>query len=267
MPVPGLRLCLELAADGATSTQFLVDSLADVPSLNRRFLVLAGAFLPEMSPVPSTRAALDLLTAGQTADLLWVLALSDAMQAPQTRSSDRLWKHSLLTAATVRQVRQHLAKPPRGSAWVAGMAHDIGHLLMPGPATGQGIDWHAEHDRLADQNPGPLPSRNHCLTGGSLLSFWNAPPPLVDTARFHHQPATADAKSRAVVALVRLADLIAEHVDAENLREELALEQSSAWKIVDDWCGLKSQSAEQLIADVLIPASVLAERWAGLLAK
>jgi HD-like signal output (HDOD) protein len=223
--------------------------------------------LPESATVRNAQAACATIEPTRTAEFLWVLALSDAMQGPETRSSLRLWKHSLLTATMVRHIQQHLVKPPSGSAWVAGLAHDIGHLFMEGPAIGQGIDWHAEHDRLVDQNPGPLPQRNHCLIGAGLLSLWNAPAAIIDTARHHHHPAEADTKSRSLVALVRVADLIAEHVDAEQLHGELKLEQSAAWQIVDDTCGLKSQNAEQLLADVLIPASIQADRLAGLLSK
>lgn len=266
-PEPGLQLCLELAGDETTSPRFLADSLSEIPSLSRRFLVLANSLLPASAAAHNVQVACVTIEPALMADVLWVLALSDAMQRTATRSGLRLWKHSLLTAAMVRHIQQHLVKPPSGSAWVAGMAHDIGHLFIDGPAMGQGIDWHVEHDRLLDQNPGPLPQRNHCLIGAGLLRLWNAPPAIISAAQYHHHPADADAHVRSLVALVRVADLIAEHVDAEHLREELNLEQSAAWQIVDDTCGMKSQSVEQLLADVLIPASLQADRLAGLLAK
>ncbi|WP_197532109.1 HDOD domain-containing protein [Symmachiella macrocystis] len=267
IPEPGLQLCLELAADETTSPRFLADSLSEMPSLSRRFLILANSLLPTSAAARNAQTACATIEPALTADVLWVLALSDAMQHTATRSGLRLWKHSLLTAAMVRHIQQHLVKPPGGSAWVAGMAHDIGHLFLNGPATEQGIDWHVEHDRLLDQNPGPLPQRNHCLIGAGLLSLWNTPSAIISAAQYHHHPADADAEVRSLVALVRVADLIAEHVDAEHLREELNLEQSAAWQIVKDTCGMKSQSVEQLLADVLIPASLQADRLAGLLAK
>ncbi len=266
-PAPGedLRLVLELCSDEGTERRFLAESLDESPRLCRRFLIAVNHLLPTTLRVSNGRSACETLERNAIQEALWIQAISDVMHAAHDRSRNRLWKHSLLTAMIVRELAAHLSIPPQGLLLPAAMAHDVGHLLIWGPATDSGIDWHAEHDRLVDQDQEPLPERNHCLIGAGLLQSWNAPQELIEAAAHHHHPQNAAEPVRTLIAVVSLADLIAEHVDAEQNPSELSLETSTAWTILNDSAGLSSSNQEQLLADMLIPASIQADRLAGLL--
>jgi len=266
-PERELQLCLELAADTTIAPHFLGDMIAESPSLHRRFMILVKHFHPEVDFIRNAQAACAELPPELPADLLWILALTDVMTAENNRACRRLWKHSLLTAALADRSRSLLSKPINGPIWTAAMAHDVGHLLIPGPAVEKGVDWHSEHDRLVDREPPPSLMRDHCLIGSSLLSLWNAPEEAVLTARHHHHPLEVEDDIQPIVTLVRLADLIAEHVDAEQPHPELSLGESKPWTMLEELCGFEVTSADQLLADVLIPASTEADRLSSLLAK
>lgn len=262
-----MRLCLELATDDSTAPKFLAEAIADDVRINRRFLILANLFLQARRTAQNTQAACEQLAPTSIADILWILAITGVMQdhaTGATRGGIRLWKHSLLTAAIChRIIKEQMISRPSGFVLAAGMAHDLGHLLMQGPALQRGIDWHHEHDCLVDQEGDLEPRRNHCLLGHGLLKLWNAPNELLETAQHHHRPETAEQSSRQLVALVRVADLIAEYLDRESEGGDLSLSDSSAWKILCS--GSSLTSTDQLLTDVLIPSAQDMERMSGLL--
>jgi len=270
-PSPEYRLVLQLAADEITATEHLAEAIAASERINRRFLILANSLHKGPQPIRNSLAACTLLERNVVADVLWIIAVTNVMQSHSsavTRGGNRLWKHSLLTAILCHYLTEDLVSCPESMVMAAGMAHDVGHLLLHGPASERGVDWHREHDLLVEHAPDLPPERNHCLLGCGLLRFWDAPNELVETALYHHNPEHADKRDQATVAIVRFADLITEYVDEESNGCELALQDSSAWTTLRT-LGIvsSSASASQLIAEALIPAANEAERITGLLAE
>jgi HD-like signal output (HDOD) protein len=197
---------------------------------------LAGANLPIFCgnrPIETVRQAVAQLGRRKCRSILWLVALSDLLRLwPKLheRARQRLWRHSLLTGVLTQQLLLAAGLSPLGDGLSAGMAHDIGHVLLVSPAARLGVVWHEEHDRLVERDVSPAPQHDHCRLGASLLAFWDAPGELVASALCHHDPAAAESPARPLIVAVRLADLLAEHVDLDRPVRPLRLESAPAWE-------------------------------------
>ncbi len=235
-PVPSssMRLALDLLSDEDSDQQAVIDELHVDAHLHFGLLSLANLplFAGQRS-IKSAHQAITLLGRQKCADILWMLALSDAIQnwgTQHPRVRDKLWRHSLLTGMLTHMLLQLIGSPSTINGLAAGMAHDIGHLLMVNPTPALGIFDHAELDRQHGGQPTQAPERDHCLLGKSLLAFWNAPPGLLAVALNHHAPANAEASFAPLVAGVRLADLVAEFIELDRTGSKLRLSSATVWQ-------------------------------------
>lgn len=277
-PIPdwSIRKTLDLAAHDLTTHEQLVAQLESDAHLTLGFLCLAN--LPLRSLPPTTRAipqTVRQLGRRKCCELLWSLAISDVIQQSASRlpprACDRLWRHSLLTGVLTQSLVAAVPGYTPSDAFAAGMAHDLGHLLLSSPAPRLGVVWHTEHDELPEQTPAPQPEQDHCRLGGCLLEFWGAPSALIAAARNHHAPERAPVELIPLVAGVRLADLVAETLDTEGSKRPVCLtmlptwcEVSSIppWNSIPDLDRLLIELLPQAIVDAEYLANLLAVAWA-----
>jgi putative nucleotidyltransferase with HDIG domain len=125
------------------------------------------------------------------------------------------WRHSLETAATAQLFAAKIGYQPQEEAFVAGLLHDIGLMLMArafGPAYAGLIarpmaaaDWtDAERETFGI---------DHTQAGTLLFSSWNLPPQIVEVVAHHHDilvGSTGPAFEK-LTLLVSLADRIGRH--------------------------------------------------------
>lgn len=272
LPSPALRYALELVADEPTDNARLIDHLEHEGALRYSVLVLANIpMFAGQHMAKSVRQAVLQSGRAKCAGFLWVLALSDVLRDHadlQPRVRDKLWRHSLLTGMLAYRLAQIGSGESSPQVFAAGMAHDIGHLLMVNPAPRLGIVWHEEHDQWVERSPSLAPERDHCRLGGALMSFWHAPKELTQTALYHHDPLAAPAESASLVAGVRLADLLAEYIDMERPARRLHLESSPAWqhlRQVPPWNA--SPELDRLAVECLPEVLLATEHLTNLLAK
>lgn len=272
-PVPdwSIRRSLELAASDETTHEVLVAQLESDAHLALGLLAFAN--LPLRSLPATTRTipqTIQQMGRRKCCEVLWCLALSDVIQQSVSRmpprAADRLWRHSLLTGVLTQSLSAAIPKflPPDPMA--AGMAHDLGHILLSSPAPRLGIVWHTEHDELPEHSSAPPPELDHCRLGSSLLEFWSAPPSLIAAARFHHAPDRAPVELIPLVAGVRLADIVAESLDTESSKRPVYLTTLPTWAepaSLPPWNG--TTDLDRLLIELLPQAIVDAERLANLL--
>jgi len=270
LPPAAMRLALELAGDDDSSNDLLIEHIESEARL--RFGLVAGANLAIFcgaSPIKTVGRAVQQLGRRKCRSLLWLLALSDMIRSwPQLheRARQRLWRHSLLTGVLTQQLLIAAGLRLPGDGLSAGMAHDIGHVLLVSPAARLGIVWHEEHDRLAERDVSPAPQYDHCRLGASLLAFWDAPGELVASALHHHDPAGAEPADRPLMIAVRLADLLAEHIDLEKPVRPLRLDAAPAWErltALEPWN--RVPNLHHLAVEQLAESLLVAEHLANLL--
>jgi len=117
----------------------------------------------------------------------------------------RLWNHSFLAAALSERVARQTSYPESGTAYLAGLLHDIGSLPLLVVARQEKLagnlfpaDW---QDSLSAERD--CFGVDHCETGRVIAMAWNLAPSIADAMQYHHSPshATYDPDLAEIVAV------------------------------------------------------------------
>ncbi len=110
--------------------------------------------------------------------------------------------HSVSTAITSQWFARVFSYPDPEDAYVAGLLHDMGKLMLDQFAL-------ADYDRLFDlvQNYGltffqveqKLFGIDHAQVGGMMARKWNFPHTLIDAIQCHHSPQRSETKELAAI--------------------------------------------------------------------
>ena len=98
------------------------------------------------------------------------------------------------------------------AAYVAGLLHDVGKVIL---ATRLPEEYDTALSRAKEQGMSPLEAENetfhaaHTQAGAYLLGLWGLPDTVVQAAAFHHKPSEAPAGGFNMVAVVHVADVLA----------------------------------------------------------
>lgn len=138
------------------------------------------------------------------------LAVAGAVKGMgSAEDQQRFWDHAIATASAAEVIARRVDYLDPEEAFVAGLLHDIGHLLL---AVTVPNDYAAV---LADGPDGLVDRENeqlgmaHTRAGQKLLRHWKLPPALWSAVRFHHTPKVITGKDEPLTSLVALADLVA----------------------------------------------------------
>ena len=123
-----------------------------------------------------------------------------------------LWQHSLVVGVASEWLAQVLHYPDPEQAYVAGLLHDIGKLLLDQAVFSNyaNITTYVEKYQMPLwQVEEKLIGIDHAKVGGLIAEHWNFPVVLVDAIRFHHVPSFARINQR-LPAIVNLANSFTE---------------------------------------------------------
>ena len=122
------------------------------------------------------------------------------------------WLHSVATAVLSRIFSSQFRIEPRGQAYLAGLLHDIGQLILDRFLH----DLYKQVVQLTyDENISLVEAEmrvlgeSHGTVGGWLMDKWQLPPLFSEIASCHHAVRKASAENRLIVATVSLADQVA----------------------------------------------------------
>ncbi len=108
-----------------------------------------------------------------------------------------LWDHSVAVAFTARRLAVAVDSAPVEEAFIAGMLHDIGKLILSSHME----DAFDEVVALAQERRAPLHEVevellgfDHAELGAQIAAAWNFPPELEEAIRCHHDPTAATLK-------------------------------------------------------------------------
>jgi len=123
-----------------------------------------------------------------------VLASSAHSMYTDSKTGDmgyKLWLHSLSTAIASRQIAEHINHPDKEEAFIAGLLHDIGKLILIQKA-GDWYEWIVKEVESEGKSFRRVESRvlsfNHCDVGSLLLTQWSFPNNLIQAVDKHHRP-------------------------------------------------------------------------------
>lgn len=178
------------------------------PSCSLKLLQLVNsAFFGLPGNVTSVREAVARLGLAQIRKVLLASGVTELFQCPTAELAtaiEEINRHSLRVAALARgQVPPARAQ----EAFLAGILHDIGHLVLATVMPQEYHDLQHGHVRGADQATDETACLGvtHAEVGAYLLRLWGLPFPFADAAARHHDPAALNDPDP-VMAAIALAE-------------------------------------------------------------
>ncbi len=191
---PKLFLQVNEALARAAGIREVVRLIETDPAVVAKLLQLVNsAFFGDAERVTSVERAVALLGTDTIRGLLLGAEVFRSGEAAGPLAS-----HSLFVASLARVLAPGALS---GDAFVAGILHDIGELIVEGAA---------ERDT-------PV---LHARTGGLLLAMWGLPSEVVTAVAFHHDPLTLPPPAHPLVNVVALAEALATELQAPGEQAE-----------------------------------------------
>jgi putative nucleotidyltransferase with HDIG domain len=182
---------------------------------------------------------------------------------------DRFWNHAFFCGLAAVIMGRDL-RVDTDSAFMAGLIHDIGKLVMLQTFAD---DYTLEHwmtaysDQTVLQTELQTYSFTHDAVGGQLLEKWQFPANLVTAVAYHHRPDQAAAEP-GYACLVQLADLFSYHCcreDSPELLDIVATARAALPDLAGQWQKIGWPLADERIAGWY--HSLLAQRTEGIFLK
>lgn len=217
LPGIGVRVNQMIDDPSYTSTD-IGQVIAQDPALTARLLKIANSPAVGFSKkIDTVTRAITVLGSRHIRDLVLGTSVVRAMQVLPNKliSMEDFWTHSICCGLAARSLAEPSGLINGETLFVAGLLHDIGHLLifhqLPDKAQ-QALELSAHGDgkdevdlHKAEQE---IMGFDHASVGAALLRQWHFPEVLVECVQFHHTPQDAS-KFPLQVALVHVANSLA----------------------------------------------------------
>ncbi len=207
---------VELIDDPKSSARSLSRLVRTDQVLTARILRLANSvYYGFPNPISSINLAIVVLGF----DTIKNLGLSVAVISRFTRASKedelldytRFWEHSVGVAVASRMLaRLHGFRAMESEAFVAGLVHDIGKVILSQFQTArysQALRLMIQENISLAQAEEKVFDVTHAEVGGWLAERWNLPESLVEAIKRHHIPLTAKARPE-LCAIVHFANIL-----------------------------------------------------------
>jgi HD-like signal output (HDOD) protein len=211
------REVLDFASDANVPVKRIVKVVGKDPILASRVLRLANsAFSASAVPITSVSGAIVRMGTESVRNLVTATCVASILSdnGAQGNAGRELIDHGIGTAYIASFIAA-AADEPRDQAFVYGLLHDIGKLLV----------YHlAHHPHRGVRKPtreelSDVTAKRHAEFGGHLLTLWKLPRPLHEAVRFHHNPELADDPRPAAVTYA--ANRLAHHYGFGCKAEEI----------------------------------------------
>ncbi|MGD0584451.1 MAG: HDOD domain-containing protein [Oryzomonas sp.] len=217
---------LSAVNDDKVSTAELATMAGQDPALSARILTVANS--PALRRVAEVKSLDEGLVVLGTR-LMRTLAACLAIQSVFARTTGDLrfnlngfWAHSLRTAELAYAIAAHVNYPDVDEAYLTGLLHDIGQLLLLG---GMSDRYGILLDRSADEtallyNEDSLLGTDHAAVGAWLIDQWQLSSFMADAVLFHHKPANEIVNADLLSQIVWSADIIGNSKKTDLLQNE-----------------------------------------------
>ncbi len=122
---------------------------------------------------------------------------------------EKFWDHSIAAAAACEVLARHTKTTIPEEAFVAGLLHDIGHLVLLMAVPDEFQEAMAMGPSNMVDNEKKLIGMAHTRAGQKLLLQWKLPKMFCEAVRFHHTSKVITGKDDPLISLVALGDLFA----------------------------------------------------------
>lgn len=122
----------------------------------------------------------------------------------------RFWTRALASAQLARALARTIGYPDPAEAYLAGLLHDIGQLIIAAQRRGgyAQILTEAATPRELLEREQALFGTDHCQVGAALVTTWCLRSFLADACRYHHEPASTLVDAHPLVRLTHVANAL-----------------------------------------------------------
>jgi HD-like signal output (HDOD) protein/nitrogen-specific signal transduction histidine kinase len=178
-------------------------------------------------------------------DMIKTLVISDSVfqtfnSFPHSGSTDlrAFWKNSLTAATIARDLARRLDYAQAEEAYLAGLLHNVGRLALLATAPKEyAFNFNARDDEDLCAVEQRTLQITHAEAGAWLIERWQLDSFLADAVLYHHEPSERLEAAHPLIRIVRLAHLLASH-----LEDEAALAQGAAL------CGVAHDELDEIVA-------------------
>ncbi len=149
------------------------------------------------------------------------------------------WRHSIAVAITAEKLGASFGKKVARDAFTAGILHNVGKQVISDYIRKNNESFREMDDseQTFDSMEREVLGIDHAELGASVLEKWQFPLPLVNAARYHHQPDHAP-EDQQLVDLVHVADAISSSgglgIGSDSLQYELSPNAVERLNLVDE---------------------------------
>ncbi len=201
-PLPQAVLALQATLqDESASVADCALRIRQDPALTARLLRLANsAFYGVPGRVTGIDDAVQLIGLRSLRLLAMTAAvtLQFSVGSSRARWLDRFWRHALAVAHLAQGLAE-LRGQPVERAYIAGLLHDIGWLVLA-TRTGADPDADPDADRAGD---------DHAAAGAAVARHWHLPTAVAEAIAGHHAPAGGASSATSLEDIVHVADALA----------------------------------------------------------
>ncbi|HZU38974.1 MAG TPA: HDOD domain-containing protein, partial [Gemmataceae bacterium] len=255
----------DVAVKAMTVAQDPRSSLAQLASMIEKDVVLAAGILRLANSslysvgraIGSLDQAVVRLGLRECQNLIVAVGMRSLFRqvVPATRRhAEALWHHAFLTAILCRHVNRTLLLGYQGEEFSAGLSHDIGRLLLAIGAptyfqSADPMDFCENADILKREQE--VLGTDHCLLGAWFARQNKLPDTIIGSVEHHHQPDAAG-EAAPLVALVALADDMANHAARGEATDSYEPGENRGWTILtSDWSEEQTSRARATLPGIL----------------
>jgi PAS domain S-box-containing protein len=244
---------LEVTLDDEASMALVADLAGKDPALTAQMLRLANSPLfggvRSISSLSQATVILGLQTVQNIAVSLCVYeSFSDRSSIPGF-SIGSFWWHSLATAICSRLFGVHTRYESPEEAFVAGLVHDLGQLILIGqsPENYEKVLEATSSGRPLVDAEKRLMGVDHAQAGADLLAHWRLKPLVCDAVRYHHQPVSEIGDATELVRIVFLANRFCHYLirPPGTAREDME-------RLAEGLLGLRPQVLDELQQSIFL---------------
>ncbi len=245
---------MSLTADLNSSLNKICKTIMADQSLTARVLKLSNSsFYGRAKEVYTLKEAIILLGFKTLRSLVVASSTHTLYQGvTDQRFRDRLWEHTLATALASRLIAQAVDHPGFEEAFIAGLMHDIGKLVLMQkiPEQYQTIISTAEQSgRSHAELEREILGFDHTEVGRLLLQKWAFPRLLVQAVAEHHDPLGENEHPLPLAFIVNAADILARN---QGISTDSAPGDAPEWPPSARILGLDQARLEEIVAGLTV---------------
>ncbi len=245
-------------SDPDVSIQEIAEIIEKDISMSAKILQLVNsAFFGHFSHVESPEKAVHLLGLETIKSIVLTLRIFEQYEGIENMpfSMKDLWMHSLRVGQLSRLIAGSMTEKQSiiDDAFIAGMLHDIGKLLLGvnKPQKYQDALELAENESISIYEAETrLFGAGHAEIGGYLIGLWGLPGPVIEAIVYHHRPQKYPSKEFDALTAVLAADFLEHEKHPENKIgnpspiQEKHFEKIGCLEKFDEWQRIRDEGEE-----------------------